>query len=336
MPPVVRARAGSARQKRVKTRAASPGRRPDPVVADRHGDRGVVGADRDLDRLALAVLDGVGDEVAQDALDAARVHVGDRRVRSGSLTTQPGALARGEGAVGVDGPLDAGAQVAGLDLEHRGARVEAGDLEQVAEQRLEAVELAAQQLGRARDGRLEVAARVVDEVAGHPDRRQRGAQLVGHVGDEPLLDAREVLELGDLLLDRGRHAVEGGAEPGEVVLALGPHALVEVALGEALGDGGRTPHRVGHEARHDEGDGADEQDEGGPTEEERLPDEADDLALAVHRVDEVEAVVAGDGQHDGLADDDRPRWCRRPRRWSRPGGAGGRAAPRPAGAARPG
>ena len=34
---------------------------------------------------------------------------------------------------------------------------------------------------------------------------------------------------------------------------------------------------VGDEASHDEGDGADEQDEAAATEEERLPDEADDL-----------------------------------------------------------
>ena len=296
MPPVVRARAGSARQKRVKTSAASPGRSPTPwsrtVTATAVSLEPIVTSIG----LALAVLDGVGHEVAQDALDAPRVHVGDDGAR-GCVDDQLGALAGGEGAVGVDGSLDAGAQVARLDLEHRRARVEAGDLEQVAEQRLEAVELAAQQLGRARHRRLEVAAGVVDEVAGHADRRQRRAQLVRHVGDEALLHAREVLELGDLLLDRGRHAVEGGAEAGEVVLALGPHALVEVALGEALGDGGGTAHRVGDEARHDEGDGTDEQDEGCPAEEERLPDEADDLALAVHRVDEVEAVVAGHRQH---------------------------------------
>ncbi len=58
-----------------------PGPEPDPVVAHRHGDRVVVGADRDLDRLALAVLDGVGDEVAQDAFDPTRVHVGDDGAR---------------------------------------------------------------------------------------------------------------------------------------------------------------------------------------------------------------------------------------------------------------
>ena len=42
-----------------------------------------------------------------------------------------------------------------------------------------------------------------------------------------------------------------------------------------------------------------------PPKQEGLPDEADGLALAVHRVDEVEAVVAGHAGVDALADDDR-------------------------------
>ena len=47
------------------------GRDPDAVVADEHRDRIVVGRDGDLDGRALAVFDGVVQEIAQDPVDAA-------------------------------------------------------------------------------------------------------------------------------------------------------------------------------------------------------------------------------------------------------------------------
>ena len=324
MPPVVRARAGSARQKRVKTSAASPGLSPTPwsrtVTATAESLLPIVTSTGRPSPCSIAL-----ETRLRSTRSMRRESISAMTGSSGSWTTSCGALARREGAVGVDGPVDGGAQVAGLDLEHGRAGVEARDLEQVGEQRLEAVELVVQQLGRARHGRLEAAARVVDEVARHPDGRQRGAQLVRHVGDEALLHPREVLELGDLLLDRGGHPVEGRAEAGEVVLPLGLHALVEVAVGEALGDDRGPAHRVGHEAGHDEGDGADEQDERRAAEQEGLPDEADDLALAVHRVDEVEAVVAGHPGVDALADDDGRDGVAALLDRRSPAGAGGRA-----------
>ena len=80
VPPVSRLRDGSPRQNRLNTSAASPGRRPDPVVAHRHRHRVVVGADPHLDRLALGVVEGVADQVAQHPLDPAGVHLGQHRL----------------------------------------------------------------------------------------------------------------------------------------------------------------------------------------------------------------------------------------------------------------
>ena len=67
---------------------------------------------------------------------------------------------------------------------------------------------------------------VVQHVAGHPDRGERRAQLVGDVGDEPALHPAELLELPDLALQVGGHLVERRRQPGEVVLAGHPQPLL--------------------------------------------------------------------------------------------------------------
>ena len=74
-----------------------------------------------------------------------------------------------------------------LGLEDSGAGVEPADLQQVGQQRLEAVELLLQQLGGATGHRVEERLGVVDDVAGHPHGGDGGAQLVGDVGDEAAL-----------------------------------------------------------------------------------------------------------------------------------------------------
>ena len=106
--------------------------------------------------------------------------------------------------VAADHPVHHVAEVGVLELEHRGTGVEAADLEQVGEQVLEPVELGLQQLGRPRGDRVEALPRVVQHVAGHPHRGQRGAQLVGDVGDERALHPRELHQLADLGLQAPR------------------------------------------------------------------------------------------------------------------------------------
>ena len=84
VPPLVRARAGSARQKRLKTIADSPGAQADAVVADR--DRAPPGRRPPTwttTSRALGVVDGVGDQVAHDPLHPSYVGLGEARVVGG-------------------------------------------------------------------------------------------------------------------------------------------------------------------------------------------------------------------------------------------------------------
>ena len=106
--------------------------------------------------------------------------------------------------------------------------------------------------------RVEPVAGVVQHVAGHPHRGQRGAQLVGDVGDEPALHARQLLELADLLLQAGGHLVERRAQPGDVVVAAHVHALLEPAGREPLGDPAGQPDRGDDLPGDQPGDAADE------------------------------------------------------------------------------
>ena len=87
------------------------------------------------------MLDGVDDQVAQHPLDPPGVGLGDRPAAASPTHPDPGALALGERLGPVDDPAHDVAQVDRLGLQHRGARVEPADLQQVGEQRLEPVEL---------------------------------------------------------------------------------------------------------------------------------------------------------------------------------------------------
>ena len=198
------------------------------------------------------------------------------------------------------------AQVDRLDVEDGGAGVEPADLEQVGEQRPRTGRARRQQLGRrgrppgrspSRDSWM--------QVGRHPDRRQRGAQLVRHVGDEPLLHRATGPRAGGSALEAVGHPVERRGEQGEVVLAAGRHPLVELAGGEPLrrprrrGRTGVTTWRVTTQAT-------------APTSRMRMmPATTNDVAdqphrrhLLLHRVDEVELVGAGVGHLDDAADDD--------------------------------
>src|SRR5215207_1091803 len=63
------------------------------VVAYREGDRRLVAVDGDDDRAALAVLDGVAEEVAHDAADSARVDLGVEVAARGNETQLTASLA---------------------------------------------------------------------------------------------------------------------------------------------------------------------------------------------------------------------------------------------------
>ena len=133
------------------------------------------------------------------------------------------------------------------------ARVQPADLQQVAEQRLEPVQLVDQQLGGAGEAGRELLAGGVQHVRGHPHGGQRRAQLVGDVRGEPALQRAELLELADLALDALGHLVVRLGEPGDVVLADHDHAFVQLAAGEPLrglrGAADRPDDLPGHEVR---------------------------------------------------------------------------------------
>ena len=104
--------------------------------------------------------------------------------------------------------------VGGLGVERGGAGVKAGDFQQVGQERLEAFHLVVEQLRGALVDGVEVLAGVIKDFGGHAHRGERGAELVGDVGDEPLLHLGQRGQLGDLFLEAGGHVVERGARAG--------------------------------------------------------------------------------------------------------------------------
>ena len=256
------------------------------VLVCRHPHLDVVaaaGSDR-------CVVDRVGDQVAHDALDPSYVGLGDARP-VGDHPHLDAALER-ERLGRADHPVGDVDQVDVLQVEHRRARVEPTDLQQVGEQGLEPVELALQQLGGPRRHRVEPVALVVQHVAGHAHGRQRGAELVGDVGHELALHPRELLELPDLALEGVGHLVERRAQPGDVVLADDVHALLEPARRDPLGDPPGQPDRGHHLSRDQPAQAGQQHQEQDAGRDQGVLEQAEGVALLGHREDQVERVVA--------------------------------------------
>ncbi len=288
--------------------AEHPGRltglEPHPVVAHRDGDRTARGGELDYDVLAVAVLHGVDDEVAQHPLDPAGVGLGDHGLLVAD-DAYPRALALGERLGAAQDPSYDLSEVYRLGLQGRRARVEAADLQQVREQCLEPVQLVGQEFGRPRGHRIEVHARVVDDIGRHPYGRQRRPQFVRDVGHEPALHPRQVLQLLDLQLEVLGHLVEGLAEPRDVVLAGDLHALLEAPRGQPLGDPGGHPHRRDDLPYDEPGDGPQEYDDEEPGGGEGPLDQAERLLLLGEREEVVQLVGIAVRVVDLLAHDER-------------------------------
>ena len=122
------------------------------------------------------------------------------------------------------------------------------------------------------------------------------------VGGEPALQRAELLELVDLLLDARGHLVVGLREPGDLVVAVDRHPLVEVAVGEPLGDVGGLPDRAHHLAGDDARDAREQTQEGEPGQRERRLDQGEGPLLGREREDQVELQVAP-GRAHRLPDD---------------------------------
>ncbi len=89
---------------------------PDAMVANRDRHRGVVAFDQDVDRMALAVLDRVDQEIAQDPFDPPGIDLG--LGLAAFMHGDLGVVRLGQRCVGFDHPLDQITQVDLLDVEH--------------------------------------------------------------------------------------------------------------------------------------------------------------------------------------------------------------------------
>jgi hypothetical protein len=127
---------------------------------------------------------------------------------------------------------------------------------------------------------------------------------VRHVGDEPLLDEREVGELLDLRLDAVRHGVERASEGRQLVLAAHRQAHAELAGGELGAGVGGLADRRRHGAQHEPGDAADQQHQADADDPERALDEPQRLRGVLEVVREVQLVRGHPRNRELLADDD--------------------------------
>ena len=267
------------------------GAQADAEVANRDRDGVLVGTHPDLYRLVFGVVDGVGDQIAQDAFDTAGVDLGDDRF-PGHLDLQLDAGLGGEVADVSQRFVDRQPQVYCLHRQFGDTGVVAGDLQQVVEQCLEPVQLTDEQLGGTPQRRVEILAVVVDEVGGHPDGRQGGAQFVADVGGEPPLQVAELFEGGDLALQALGHVVERHRQAGHIVFAANRHPLGQVSLGEPLGDPRRRAHRQHHLPRHQKRDAGQQEQQHQAAGGHGSPDQGDGVLLAGEREDQIQLEIA--------------------------------------------
>ena len=275
------------------------------MVPDGDRDRVPVPGHGDHHVPSLTVLDRVVQQVAQDPLDAAPVHLGQARL-GGQPEIDPGAAPRGE-LLGVGrGPPDQVADVRRLGVQGGRVGVVPADLQQVGEQRLEPLQLALEQLRGPRRSGQQVLARREQHVRGDPDRGQRGTQLVRHVGHELPLHLGQFLQLAQLLLQAGRHVVERAGQRGQVVGAADRHPLLELAVGQPLGRLGRLPDRHHHPPGDQRDDAHQQHDQGQPAAEHGPLHQGQRLLLLAHREQVVQLGVRADHAADGQAGNRRP------------------------------
>ena len=198
------------------------------VVPDRDRDRVAVHGRGDHHVLALAVLNRVTQDVAQDALHPAPVDLGEASGR-GQPELDPAAPALGQLLRVIGRAPDQVAHVRELGVQRGCPRVVPADLQQVDEQGLESLELALQQFHRPAAGRVEVGPGLEQQVRSHLYGRQRGPELVRDVGHELPLELSQILQFAQLALQAGRHVVKRGGQRREVIGAVDLHAFFEVA-----------------------------------------------------------------------------------------------------------
>ena len=278
------------------------------MVAHPHRHRVGVHGNGDVHRLALTVLERVDHKVADDALDPGDIDLRGGRFL-GEVEAQLGAGGIEVELSGLDDGVDHLGEVALLQPELDVPGVDAGDVQQVGKHGLEAVHRVGQDLDAAQgEGIGDLLARVLDLLGGQADRGQRGAQLVGDVRDEETLHLGQGLQALDLVLQRGRHVVEGPGQGGYLILPLDAQPLGQQPGGQPLSGPGGVPHGTEHPSgegpHHDDEDGQEAQSPDGDV----ARRQRDDALLTGQAVDEVEVVLPGQGQtHPGPHDEPRIR-----------------------------
>ena len=240
------------------------------------------------------MLDRVDDEVTDDALDTAFVDLG--RDARGSNNVNRHALALGEIGACLHDASDNGAQVAVLSIQQGAGSVVAGDLQQVGEHLLHAFGLVVQELGGSTRVGWQFVAVIPHDVLRHADRRQRGAQLMGDVGNEALLELGQLVVARDRVLERGCHRVEGVPKVGHLVVPVHVHAHVEVALRRlrrSLGGDAHGQQEAMQQREHTDRQGHDDRKRG---KDEDPQDHVDLRLIGGQRVENVELVRARAGQ----------------------------------------
>ena len=159
-----------------------------------------------------------------------------------------------------------------------------------------------QELGGTTELGRELGAVRVQQFRGHPDRRQRGAQLVRHVTGEATLQTGQVLESADLALQAAGHVVERLPQPCDVVGAADLDPLREVTRGEPARGFGRDPYRPHHLPGHEQCDAEHEQHQAEAGQQHGALHQRDGLLLGGEREQVVQLEQPGAGLH-GLADD---------------------------------
>ena len=129
------------------------------------------------------------------------------------------------------GGIHAGSQVNGRGGQVRHAGIVAGNLEQIREQLLEAVQLPGHELGGALRARGQAIGLGFDEVCGHAHGGNGGAQLMRDIGSKLPLQIAVFLQLRNLGGQFIRHIIKGGGKSAHLIVPVHGHALLEMAGG---------------------------------------------------------------------------------------------------------
>ena len=205
------------------------------MVRNGNAHRSVCGRDVNRHRIALRVINGIGQKVAQDALEAAGIGLDtDALLRQIELDLH--VELAGQMLHLPVGRLHTRAQINGCRRQVRHTSIVARNLQQVREQFLEAVELARHEAGSALGTVRQAIAFRLNHVRGHAHGGQWGAQLMGDVRSKLPLQIAVLLQLRNLGGKLIGHVIEGRGQATHLIITIDGHALLQMTRRQALCD----------------------------------------------------------------------------------------------------